>query len=113
MLFMCTVMAGLGVLVILVGFLSTGCDPGEGVTWINETGQPVDVYLGYDENDFEISLAANSSRKEVTTLVDLWEDVVVVRDDAGNILFSKAITWDELEAQDFTFVIREEDIAAE
>ncbi len=80
---------------------------------MNQTDQPVHIYLGYDENDFELSLRANSSREDVTTLADLWEDVVVVRDDAGNVLFSKAITWDELEAQDFRFVIRPKDIAAE
>ncbi|MCH7511235.1 MAG: hypothetical protein IIB19_02600 [Chloroflexi bacterium] len=104
----------LGVMVALAG-LAVGCDPGAGLTWVNETDQDVFIYLGDDRDldDFSHRLGPRSRIEGVATIIAVWKDVVVVRDRQGNILLRKEITWDELKAQDFIFVIRPEDIGSE
>jgi len=92
---------------ILASIALTACDPGAGITWVNETDVQLQIYLGDDLDDFDLSLAPHSS-KEGATIEAVWEDVVVVRDQQSNILFRQEITWDELEAQDFRFEITEE-----
>lgn len=102
----------LGVMLALAG-LAVGCDPGAGLTWVNETDQDVLIYLGDDLDDLDVRLPARSRLEDVATIIAVWRDVVVVRDVQGNILLRKEITWDELKAQDFIFVIRPEDIGSE
>jgi len=94
--------------VVALTLVTASCDPGAGITWINETDESVDIYLGDDLDDFGLTVAANSS-KELGTIEDVWEDVVIVRDQNGDVLLREDITWDELEAADFRFVIRSED----
>ncbi len=92
---------------IVVTLAFAGCDPGAGITWVNETDQTVDVYLGDDLDDFDGSLPPHSST-EAATIKAVWEDVVVIRDEEGTVLFRQELTWDELAEQDFRFVITEE-----
>ena|SRR6266540_6434680 len=97
-------------------FLSTGlalwllglgaCDPGAGITWVNRTDQPVNVYFGDSLEDFSLSVAPGSS-VEAATIEHVWKDLIVLRDDEGNILFRQELTWDDLKARDFQFVITE------
>ena len=104
----------LGVMVALAS-LAVGCDPGAELTWVNETDQDVFIYLGdgRDLDEFSHSLGPRSRIEGVATIIAVWKDVVVVRDRQGNILLRKEITWDELKAQDFIFVICPEDIGSE
>jgi uncharacterized protein (DUF2249 family) len=77
------------------------------VTWVNETGQSLSVFAGHDPEDLVTTLSPHSS-EELGELKHLWEDVVVVKDEDGNILLTKEITWDELKAMGFRFVITED-----
>ncbi len=97
-------------IILLLVFLPialTACDPAAGITWVNETGQTVDVYLGEDLDDFDGSLPPHSST-EADTIKAVWEDIVVLRDKEGTVLFRQELTWDELAEQDFRFEITEE-----
>ncbi len=95
---------------LVIGFiLLTGgfaCDPGATVTWVNETDETVDIFAGDDAEDFVTTLQPHSSTK-LGELEHLWEDVVLVKDQNGNVLIREEITWDELEKQGFRFVITE------
>lgn len=95
---------------IVITLAFAGCDPGAGITWVNETDKTVDVYLGEDLDDFDVRLLPRSI-KEIATIKAVWEDVVVLRDEEGTLLFRQELTWDELEAQDFRFVVTPEMIA--
>ncbi len=93
--------------VIMGLVLAAGCDPGATVTYVNETDQRVSIYLGDNIDRFDVSIAPHS-KAEVGTIATEWRDVVVVRDDQENVILRKEITWDELKAEDFRFVITEE-----
>ncbi len=93
---------------IVVTLAFAGCDPGEEITWSNETDRTVAIY--YDEVFSGIDLRPHSS-KTLVTIKTVWEDVVVIRDEEGTVLFRQELTWDELKAQDFRFEITEEMIA--
>ncbi len=99
---------------LVIGFiLLTGgfaCDPGATVTWINETDETVDIFAGDDAEDFVTTLQPHSSTK-LGELEHLWEDIVLVKDRNGNVLMREQITWDELKAQGFRFVVTPEMIA--
>jgi hypothetical protein len=98
---------GFLVLSVLVSVGLAGCDPGAEVTWVNETDRTLYVYFGDDLDDFALTLRPR------TVIVDLaitavWEDVVVIRDTQDNVFLREEITWDELKARDFRFVIEEQ-----
>ncbi len=95
------------VVLTVIAFTTMACDPGAGVTWVNETDQTVLIYLGDEPNGTGTLLEPHSTKTEAV-IKAVWEDVVVIRDRRGNILFRQEITWDELEAQDFRFEITEE-----
>jgi hypothetical protein len=99
------VLAVVFTIVLLAGL--TGCDPGADITWVNETDQEADIYLGDGLNDFDTSVPPHSSR-EVGTIQAAWQDVVVIRDKQGNVLLRQEITWEELKQQGFRFMIRPE-----
>lgn len=86
---------------------AAGCDPGATITYVNETDQRVSIYLGDSIDRFDVSIAPHS-KAEVGTIATEWRDVVVVRDGQENVILRKEITWDELKAEDFRFVITEE-----
>jgi hypothetical protein len=73
-------------------FLATapGCDPGATIKYVNDV--IVEAY----------------STVRAGTIITEFKDVVVLRDKDGNLLLRKEITWDELKAQDFRFVITED-----
>ena len=87
-----------------------GCDPGAGITWVNETDQTVVVYLDDNFDDTGSQIEPHSSRT-LDTIKAVWNDIVVLRDEEGTVLFRQELTWDELKAQDFRFEITEEMIA--
>ena len=102
----------LSALVILIasfGF-AAACDTEVTVTWVNETDITIGIYFGDNIDSFDLSVAPHSTGL-AGTISDTWQDAVVIRDEAGNVLYREEITWDELKAQDFTFVITEDDIA--
>ena len=102
----------IGVIALVAAALA-GCDPGAGVTWVNETDDFVVVYLR-DEFEPELgSVIPPRSSKTEGVIIAVWKDLIVVRDQAGHLLLREEITWDELKAQDFRFVIRQEDIESE
>ena len=92
---------------IVIPIALTACEPGAGVTWVNETDETVDVFAGEDAEDFVTTLQPHSSTR-MGEFEHLWEDVVLVNDQSGNVLVAQEITWEELEAQGFRFVITEE-----
>ena len=96
---------------IVVTLAFAGCDHGAGITWVNETDQTVVVYLGEDLDDIDVRLLPRSTNMKVATIKAVWEDVVVLRDEEGTVLFRQELTWDELKAQGFRFEITEEMIA--
>ncbi len=93
----------------LLALFAVGCDPGATVTWVNEGSQPVDIYLGTGPDDFDVSVPPHAE-KRVATIRQAWQDVVVVRDHAGRLLLQETLTWDELKARDFRFVITEAEL---
>jgi hypothetical protein len=88
---------------------AVACDPGATITYVNETGRTVLVYTAEDlePNEYDALLGPHST-VQATTLEMHFKDVVILRDKDGNLLFRKEITWDELKAQDFRFVITED-----
>lgn len=91
----------------IVGTAVVACDPGASVTWVNETGQTASVFAGDDPEDLVTTLLPHSS-EELGELKHLREDVIVVKDQHGNILLRKEITWEHLKGRRFRFVITED-----
>lgn len=87
--------------------VSSACDPGADITWVNDTSHQVRVYFSDDLNAFATSVPPNSSGTWGFIEGD-WTGIVVVRDEQLNILLREEITWDELKARGFRFVITEE-----
>lgn len=97
---------------ILGAVLLSACDPGAGVTWINETDETVVVHLSDEPNrDSGTTVLAHSSKTEAV-ISDVWNDVVVVRNEEGAVLLRVELTWNELEDGDFKFVISPADLGA-
>lgn len=99
---------GVFILVLLSGL--TGCDPGAGITWVNDTDQEVHIYSGDDLNDFDTSVPARSSETLGYNEAD-WLGIVVVRDKQGDVLLRQEITWNEFKEQGFRFVITQDMLA--
>lgn len=99
-------------LAVAILAFAAACDTEEELTWINETDLELGIFFGDSIDNRDLIIGPNSTEIR-GAISDLWEDVVVVRDEDGNVLFREEITWDELKAQDFTFVIRQEDIEGE
>jgi hypothetical protein len=97
-----------GIIAGIVATAAIACDPGAGVTWVNQTDQSVVIYLS-DRLDADLGtdLPPRSNKTEAV-IKDVWRNLVVVRDEQGNVLFRQTLTWDQLKAQGFRFVITEE-----
>ena len=100
--------------VIVVALAATvwaavACDPGATVTYVNETERRISVYLGEGTgpDDFEVAIEP-LSMVEVGTIATEWRDVVVIRDEDGNVILRREITWNQLKEEDFLFVITSE-----
>ncbi len=91
-------------LLIVLPIALTACDPGAGITWINETDRTVVVFLDDEYDDSGVSIQPHSSRT-LATIKMVWNDIVVLRDEEGTVLFRQELTWDELAEQDFRFEI--------
>jgi len=102
-----TVRIALAICVLLILTTATGCKHGPGVVWVNETGETALIYLGEQLDDFGAVLPPHSTKTELVTKF-VWEDVIVIRDEQGNVLFRQELTWDEFKAQGFRFVITED-----
>ena len=74
---------------------------------VNQTDRTVFVYSGDQLDDRETTLPPHSS-KEVAFADFLWQDLVVLRDEQGNVSFRQKLTWDEFKARGFLFVITED-----
>ena len=106
-----TVRIAFAICLLLVLATTVACDPGAGVSWVNESDETVVVYLR-DEFVEELgSTVLPRSTKTEAVIKAVWEDVVVIRDEQGNVLFRQELTWDEFKAQGFRFVITEEMLA--
>ena len=97
----------LPLLLIVVPILALACDPTEPIVWVNETDVGIRIYLGDGLDDFSLALSPHSSQT-AGTLESFWEDVIVIRDAQDRVLFRQEITWEELEAQGFRFVITDD-----
>ena len=91
---------------VFVATVAIACDPGAGVTWVNETDQGVVIYLRLD-SDLGTHLPPHSTVTEAV-IKHVWKNMVVIRDEQGNLLFRQKLSWDELNAQGFRFVITED-----
>lgn len=91
-------------LTTLLAVTLMACDPGATITYVNETNQPVDIYLGHSMKAFDSTIPAHSETK-VGTIRQVWRDIVVVRDQQGTVLSEQEMTWNELKAQHFRVVI--------
>jgi len=94
-------------ILVLAWFATTACDPGAGIKYDNQTDVTVNIYLGDGLNDFDFRIPPHSTA-DVATIKAVWEDVIVIRDDASKQLFREEITWDELERRGFSYVITEQ-----
>ncbi len=97
----------LAVWIAIVG-CTPACEYGPDVTWVNQTDEAIVIYLS-DEvaSDLGTHLPPQSSKTEFLEN-GLWKDMVVVRDEQGNVLFRQKLTWDEFKAQGFRFVITQD-----
>ena len=95
-------------LLALFGVMGTACDPGPEITWVNQTDETVVVYLR-DEffRDLGTALPPHSTKIE-GVIEAVWNDVVVIRDEQGNVLFRQKLTWEEFQKRNFRFVITED-----
>ena len=97
-------------LAVFVGIATTAiaCDPGPEITWVNQTDETVVVYLR-DEFDRDLGTALPPHSTKMEGVIEgVWNDVVVIRDEQGNLLFRQKLSWDELDARGFRFVITED-----
>ena len=104
-----TVRIAFAICLLLILATTVACDPGATITYVNETDRTLIVYTADDrELDVYDALLEPHSTVRAGTIKMTFKDVVIVRDQAGNTLLRREITWDELEAQGFRFVITEE-----
>lgn len=97
-------------LLFLAAALTLACGNGTHITWVNETDTAVGIYL--DESIGGLEVVVDAGSQETTQAdADTWRGVVIVRDVAGSDLLRRELTWGELEAQDFQFVIEPNDVA--
>jgi hypothetical protein len=102
--------AGVVAICLLLLLATTvACDPGATIKYVNETDKTVIVYTADDRDlsDYDVIVDPHSTVRAGTIIME-FKDVVILRDKDGNLLMRKEITWDELKAQDFRFVISEE-----
>ena len=93
---------------LITAISAIACDPGAGVTWVNETDQTLIVYLSDEPDSDRGDPLPPHSTKVLGVIEVVWKDVVVIRDEQGNVLFRQELTWDEFKAMGFRFVITED-----
>jgi len=88
---------------------AVGCDPGFTITYVNETDNRILIYNADDRDlsDYETIVQPHSTEPS-GTLAIRFKDVVIGRDEEGNLLFRTKISRDQLKAQQYRFVITED-----
>ncbi len=71
------------------------------ITYVNDTTLPLTVTVG-GEDQFQLNPGASYSLQD---LKQAWPATVEARDAAGNVVFSRSYTWEELESLGFRIVI--------
>ncbi len=88
----------LGILMGALPLVLWACDPGTGVTFVNETSMEVTVLLGKEPDAGLITtLAAGETRKNVGVLKTHWQDIIVVRNSADAVILQLELSWEELQ----------------
>ena len=95
-------------LLALLGAMATACDPGAGVTWVNQTDQSVVIYLSDEVGSGRGNPLPPHSTTTQAVIKHVWKNMVVIRDEQGNMLFRQELTWGDFKAQGFRFVITED-----
>lgn len=98
------------VICLLVGLgAAVGCDPGFTITYVNQTDKTITIYIADDDDlsEHDVILQPHSTVPS-GTLTITFKDVIIGRDEEGNLLFRNEITRDELKAQGYRFVITED-----
>lgn len=88
-------------MLLIISWLIVGCDAGHSVTFENRTDRPAIVFEGRAES---IMLPPNSSEKLSVLEYDGYE-TFSVRDEAGSLLFSASLTWQDLEEMNWTIIV--------
>jgi hypothetical protein len=88
---------------------AVGCETGFTITYVNETGKTITIYISDDDelSEHDVILQPHSTVPS-GTLTITFKDVIIGRDEEGNLLFRNEITRDDLKAQGYRFVITED-----
>lgn len=92
----------------ILGTAVVACDPGASVTWVNQTDQTLIMYLSDEPDSDRGNPLPPHSTKVLGVIKAVWKDVVVIRDEQGNVLFRQKLTWEQLKGRGFRFVITED-----
>ena len=87
---------------LLVGCFAEGEE--RGITWVNET----QVVLRVEADSLELATFAPGETRVFRTRENLLPDHIQAYDQSGNLRLDTVITWDQLKAQGFRFVITED-----
>lgn len=85
----------------LILLSSVACDPGHGVTVVNESGQSITIYSG---GHTEGTLGPGQ-RKTFTYIKYAGQKLFEAQDEDGDVLFSEELTWQELRERRWRIVI--------
>ena len=93
-------------LISAILLVSVACDPGHGVTFINQTGVELEVYSG------GLSAGRLAPHTERTLSYTRYSGVKLfeARDLSGTVLFSRSYSWNELEERDWKILILPDEI---
>lgn len=94
--------AAIPLFLAVVALLSMGCDPSHGITYENRTGGPLTILKN---GRFNLSLSAMETRTLET--IEFDEAEVEAKNEAGQVIYSKTFTWEELKAAGWRIVITE------
>jgi len=81
--------------------IASGCDPGHGVTFVNQTDRTIAVY---ENTDLDANLAP-AQQRTFTFIVFEGSRTFLARDEAGNVIFQQQYTWADLKRLQWRIVI--------
>ncbi len=87
--------------------LSLACDPGHTLTYRNDTRQTVTV----SSDATEIVTLRPQEEKRFSTLEFVGEETFEARDEAGSVVYSETVTWEELKRRGWVIVITEDTLS--
>ena len=91
----------LSLILLLLSVL--GCDPAEGLTFVNEAGVQITVYSG----GHEAGVIDSASKKTLLYTEYAGAKLFEARDAAGRLVYSEQLTWQDLQDRQWRIVIRE------